>query len=567
MQLFAVTNVILGLIALILFKVLSSWLKKRSRAQEARRRGCRPAPLVPKKDWLGIARLRESMRATREERGPQYIAESMDEVGKDIHTVRAGVLDYELIITRDPVNVKAMLATQAEDFDIGPHRPDSFKPLLGSGIFTNRGMEWKHSRTLIRSNFGREQSADLTMFEKHVENLVRRLPVTDDRWTDKLDLSPLFFNLSLDVITEFLYGQSVYSQNAEERDQHPSSWDDSNPFLANLGHHINEAKMWIDRRGALAKYNWLLNSKDFTTHCNAVKKFADHFVEAKLTQLQNDKATDKSTDTKPTRFVLLDDLTNSTRDPIELRNETLAVLVAGRDTAACVMGWVFYFLARHPDVFTQLRTEVASRFGLGSASTITFPALWSFNYLKHVINETIRMAAVIPMNERAAKCDTTLPRGGGPDGNSPIFLPKGQQVLMPLYAMQHREDIWGPDVEEFRPDRWADRKPGWEFVPFGGGPRQCLGRKFSSHSSFFPPAVLTWGVGTEQFGRTEVMYTTVRILQLFDRIENMEAPGPIRLHHTIENRSGSGVQVRFHAAEGTSLPIKNANVVDFGLGP
>jgi hypothetical protein len=63
------------------------------------------------------------------------------------------------------------------------------------------------------------------------------------------------------------------------------------------------------------------------------------------------------------------------------------------------------------------------------------------------------------------------------------------------------------------------------------------------------------------------MYTIVRLLQEFDGLENMEAPGPMRFHHTIENRSGTGVQVRMHAAV-ASLKEKSAGLqaVDFGLG-
>ena len=53
---------------------------------------------------------------------------------------------------------------------------------------------------------------------------------------------------------------------------------------------------------------------------------------------------------------------------------------------------------------------------------------------------------------------------------------------------------------------------------------------------------------TEQFSLTETSYVMVRFLQKFDHIENTEEPGPIRLHHAVENRSGSGVQVRLHAA-------------------
>jgi len=49
---------------------------------------------------------------------------------------------------------------------------------------------------------------------------------------------------------------------------------------------------------------------------------------------------------------------------------------------------------------------------------------------------------------------------------------------MTNYAMQHRPDIWSEDVEDFKPEHWEGRKIGWEWVPFGGGPRKCLGRKF-----------------------------------------------------------------------------------------
>jgi cytochrome P450 len=64
--------------------------------------------------------------------------------------------------------------------------------------------------------------------------------------------------------------------------------------------------------------------------------------------------------------------------------------------------------------------------------------------------------------------------------------------------MQRREDIWGKDAAVFNPDRWVDRKVGWEYLPFNGGPRICLG---------------------QQFALTEVGYVLTRLIQKFDRIE------------------------------------------------
>jgi cytochrome P450 len=138
----------------------------------------------------------------------------------------------------------------------------------------------------------------------------------------------------------------------------------------------------------------------------------------------------------------------------------------------------WYFLSRNPQMFDKLRGIVLKEFGSSTTSTdIDFAKLRKCEYLQWVMNEVLRMVAVIPMNERVALRDTTLPRGGGPDGSHPIFVRKGIQILIPFYAIQHRHDIWGEDCETFNPDRWEGRKIGWEWTPFGGGPRKCLGRK------------------------------------------------------------------------------------------
>lgn len=95
--------------------------------------------MLPKKDMLGLTRFLESIRATRAERGPKYIVESLDAEGKHVHTAQVRVLDYDLNVTRDPENARACLSSQSQDFDIGLHRTQSWKPLLGTGIFTSQG--------------------------------------------------------------------------------------------------------------------------------------------------------------------------------------------------------------------------------------------------------------------------------------------------------------------------------------------------------------------------------------------------------------------------------------------
>lgn len=84
----------------------------------------------------------------------------------------------------------------------------------------------------------------------------------------------------------------------------------------------------------------------------------------------------------------------------------------------------------------------------------------------------------MPLNFRVAAKDTSLPVGGGPDGRSPVFIPKGQVVAYSVYAMHRRTDLYGPDSHSFRPERWEENgRRGWDYLPFNGGPRICLGRK------------------------------------------------------------------------------------------
>lgn len=473
MRLLSPWSFVLGVFAFILYKIMLSVREKKRQIAEAARRGCGACPILPKKDMLGITRFRESIRATRAERGPKYVVESMDAMGKNVHTVQVRVLDYDLNVTRDPENARACFSSQSQDFDIGIHRTQSWKPLLGVGIFTSQGETWKHSRALVRPQFSKEQVSDLDLAERHTRELLKKIKAGADGWTEIMNLQPLFYNFALDTVTEFLYGYSVHAQNPEARARLPTVKGMDEPNLLELGENFDQGKRWIEERGAFYKWYWLISSKDFDHRCREIHKLVDWFVQ---TRLQGGEKDPELADGRK-KFVLLNELAKETKNPLELRNESLSLLFAGRDTAGALLGWCFYFLSREKRVFRKLRAIIMDEFGI--AGEISFAQLKACQYMLYVINEVFRVAAVIPLNERVAVRDTTLPRGGGPDGSQPIFIPKGRQVLIATYAMQHRADIWGDDVEDFIPERWEGKKAGYEFIPFGVGPRSCLGRTFT----------------------------------------------------------------------------------------
>ena len=176
------------------------------------------------------------------------------------------------------------------------------------------------------------------------------------------------------------------------------------------------------------------------------------------------------------RYIFCDELCRQTSDKIQIRSELLNILLAGRDTTASLLSNVWWVLSKRPDIFATLQREIAS---LGDEPP-SFAQLKELKYLPALLNESLRLHPVVPANAREAVVDTTLPLGGGPDGRSPIFVRKGTICSWNVYAMHRRQDYYGQDADDFRPERWLGEKglrPGWEYLPFNGGPRICLGRE------------------------------------------------------------------------------------------
>lgn len=112
----------------------------------------------------------------------------------------------------------------------------------------------------------------------------------------------------------------------------------------------------------------------------------------------------------------------------------------------------------------------------------------------------LRLYTPAPLLMKLATKDTVLPHGGGKDGLQPLFVPKGSKLLYNTYSTMRQKSIYGPDADVFRPERWEDPslRPGWGYLPFGGGPRVCLG---------------------QQYALTETYYVTIRMLQAFGKLE------------------------------------------------
>ncbi|KAJ5239494.1 hypothetical protein N7468_004113 [Penicillium chermesinum] len=472
-------------------------------SQNAKRLGCQPAPIAPSKDPLGISDILEIIQADKDKVVPEVLESRTntmrDKAGRYVSTFRLKRGLGENVLTFDPENLQAMLAKQFKDFSVGGERLGCMGPLLGKGIFINDGAEWLHSRTMLRPQFTRDQISDLRLEEHHVQNAMRAIPVAGSNGWTEVDIQSIYFNLTLDSATELLFGESCYSQLAAMGDSEDRMA--SGGKVTDFGKNFDRAQWYMAQRLRLPRMKFIYDCKEFRDCCREVQRFVDECVAKAVNDHSKKKHPEEGASE---HYIFVHAMAKTTKDPIELRSQLLNVLLAGRDTTAALLSWATLLLSRHPEVFRKLREAIIANFGTyKDPQNITFATLKACTYLQQ------------PAPRRR------------PDGQSPVYIKKGQAVLYNVHALHRREDVWGKDSGDFKPERWEARRSGWEYLPFNGGPRICIG---------------------QQFALTEAGYVLVRMLQRFDGIEDVHADQKIRWGLALVSAPGDTVTVRLHEA-------------------
>lgn len=198
------------------------------------------------------------------------------------------------------------------------------------------------------------------------------------------------------------------------------------------------------------------------------------------------------------RYVLIDGMAKEIQDPIKLRFQLLNIFFPARDTSAVLTSNALFFLARNPHIWTDLRTQALAI----ANQPLTFELLKSLSSFRYTLFEAIRLQGPSGQVRRVALRDTTLPRGGGPDGSAPLFVTKGTAVYLNNFPKMRDVELWGEDIKAFRPSRFEGKLLNWEFTPFFGGPRIC-------------PAI--------NQVITQSVYLLVRLVLEFETIENKDA--------------------------------------------
>jgi cytochrome P450 len=279
---------------------------------------------------------------------------------KNPYTHETYLANQRLILTADVDNIKAVLATQFQDFGKGEQFNKDWHEFLGDGIFATDGQKWHESRQLIRPQFMKDRLSDIATFEKHCQILVPLLGGSHNGAV--VDAADLFFKFTLDAATDFLLGKSVDSMHGDITG------------FADAFNHAQHIQSMVARSGPL---NWIIPRKQFRKDIKLINSFCDQYIDAALAlgpdELEKTTKNDEG-------YTFLHALAGFTRDRKVLRDQLVTVLLAGRDTTACTLSWLFYELSLQPTIVAKLRQEILNT--VGTTEMPSYENLKSMKYMQ-----------------------------------------------------------------------------------------------------------------------------------------------------------------------------------------
>ncbi|EMD40892.1 hypothetical protein CERSUDRAFT_111473 [Gelatoporia subvermispora B] len=405
-----------------------------------------------------------------------------------------------IVFTSDPNVIKIILATDFPNYVKGESFSTYMHSVLGTGVFNSDGDMWKFHRTMTRPFFTREKISHFELFDRHANEALRKM---EERFRAgyPLDFQDMISRFTLDSATEFLFGTCVNSLHSDLPYPHDaaspvkhSPAPDATATAEAFAAAFNGAQHVISSRGRVG-WVWPLFEifKDKSVeHMKVVDSFLEPILKEALTKKERRVRDGKVTNEKEGNGesdTLLDHLVEFTSDPAVLHDETLNILIAGRDTTATTLTNVVYLLSQHPHYLRRLREEILSL--VGPTRMPTYDDIREMKFLRAVLNETLRLYPPVPINVRYSVNETTIPN---PDpAGGPLYIPANTAVTYSVFVMHRRPEYWGPDAEQFDPDRFLDERVNkyltpnpFIFLPFNAGPRICLGQQFAyNESSFF----------------------------------------------------------------------------------
>jgi len=352
--------------------------------------------------------------------------------------------DAPIYVVSDPDLVHEILVERANLFHKAALVRDAVGSFAGNGLFTNEGDSWRRQRKLAQPAFHhrRIEAYGNTMVQQTLDLLAE--------WQDgaTVDIAHEMTNLTLGIVNKTLFNIDLRAQA-----EHIGTL--MKTILSGANDRINSYDpIW----GRLFKH------KARRERAATEELFA--IVDGIIAEHRR-----QGEDTGDLLSMLLAarDEEGNPMPEQQLRDEVITLFVAGHETTANALAWSFYLVAQHPLVEERLLAEIAALQG----NPPTMQDLATLPYSEQVVKEAMRLYPPAGGVTRQPTEDIEL--GGYP-------IAKGSMITLSTYVM-HRDPAFYPEPDRFDPDRFTPENeaklPRLAYLPFGGGPRICIGNSFA----------------------------------------------------------------------------------------
>jgi cytochrome P450 len=329
-----------------------------------------------------------------------------------------------------------------------PRRPHGLALVLGNGLVTSSGEVWKRHRRIIQPIFHRSRMTAMANRMAQVGEL--RVAAWGNQPGRTIDIAAEMMQLALEVISQTMFSTSM----TQHIDRISHALQVSIKYAFDSFSNPLSLPLWVPTA----------RNREF----RSVMQFMDGLMYGLLAERRRSGV--QHADLLDLLLQARDEETGAGLSDQELRDEALTIFAAGHETTANALAWTWYLLATHPEAKARFHEEVDR---VLQGKTPNADDLQQLPYTRAIFDESLRLYPPAPAVHRKAATSTTV---GG------LSLPEGAFVLVGTYNLHRHPDFW-QNPEQFQPERWLDgERPAsrYAYLPFGAGPRACVGIHFAS---------------------------------------------------------------------------------------
>jgi cytochrome P450 len=369
------------------------------------------------------------------------------EYGGDLSRFRFG--SRYVVLVNEAKAVGEVLLDREEDYHKGPALSVYSRPLLGNGLLTSEGDFHRKQRRLSSPAFAHKR---IISYAAPMAEAGERLQ-TPWKTGQTVDVSHEMMRLTLGIVGKTLFDVENLESEADA-----------------LGRSLTAILQYFIRivRAPIRTFSATLPPWE-----RDARRSLEHLNDTIYRLIEERRREKRDTGDLLSMLILAhdpDDDRDSGMESRQIRDEVMTLFLAGHETTANALAWSWYLLAKHPEVYARLQQEVDSTL---QGRTPTYDDLERLPFTLQVLKESMRLRPPVYALVRQAVKETQI---------AGRRIPRKAIVLFSPYLLHRRPDYF-PNPHAFDPDRWTEElertRPRYAYLPFGGGPRICIGAAFA----------------------------------------------------------------------------------------